>query len=178
MKMIANILKYLSLVLLIFFLLKFTKHFGDYKQTVYDTIFISFIIILILINILILYKVQKRTKNYKIIKILFLVGFIGVIFNLVSNYFARNREPVSKYEITPNADLTLYTNKTFQIIEYSPHMFQYWNGTYTISDDSLYLRDVDFDKIRHLKLSQTYILDTTSGNYSGNEYDFLKMKRQ
>ena len=90
MKIISQILKYFSLVLLIFFLLKLTKHFGDYKQTVYDFILISIIIILIVINIIILYKVQKRTKNYKIIKIIFLTGFIGVLINIITNHFAQN----------------------------------------------------------------------------------------
>lgn len=177
MKIISQILKYFSLVLLIFFLLKLTKHFGDYKQTVYDFILISIIIILIVINIIILYKVQKRTKNYKIIKIIFLTGFIGVLINIITNHFAQNREILSEYEINSKADLILYKNQTFQIIDYSPHVFQYWNGKYAIANDTLFLNDIDFEKIPYLRLSQKYIYDKESENYIGSEITLLKKRK-
>ena len=177
MKIISNILKYFSLVLLIFFLLKLTKHFGDYKTTVYDIITIPIIIILILINIIILYKVQNRTKNYNIIKIVLLIGFIGILINIITNHFAQNREILSEYEINSKADLTLYKNQTFQIAEYSPHIFQYRNGNYTISDDTLFLNNVDFDKTPYLRLSKKYIYDRESENYIGSEIKLLKKKK-
>ncbi|ACU06751.1 hypothetical protein FIC_00283 [Flavobacteriaceae bacterium 3519-10] len=174
MKTICNILKYLSLVLLIFFLLKLTKHFGDYKRTVYDSILIPITVLLILINILILFKVQKRTKNYRIIKIVFLAGSLGVVIHVITNHFTQKREILTGYMINSKADLVLFKNQTFQITEYSPHIFQYWNGKYTITNDTLILTNIDFEKIPYLRLSQKYTYDKVSGNYIGSESILLK----
>ena len=174
MKIILNIFKYLTLILLIFFLLKLTKHFGNYKQTVFDIILIRVNIILILINIIILYLFQKKTKNYKIIKIIILTGFIGLLINITTNYLTQNREILSQYKINSRADLTLYKNGTYQIFEYSPHIFQYWNGKYIIANDTLFLNDLEFEKVAHLKLSQKYIYDKESESYIGSEIKLLK----
>ena len=177
MKITFSILKYFSLVLLIFFLLKLTQHFGNYKQTVYDIVLIPVSIVLILINILFLYKVQRRTKSYKIIKFIFLIRFIGVIINIILNHSARNREILSEYQLNSKADLILYKNQTFQITEHSPHIVQYWNGKYAIANDTLFLNDIDFEKIPYLRLSQKYIYDKESENYIGSEITLLKKRK-
>ena len=153
-----------------------TKHFGDYKQTVFNVILIPLIIVLILINIRILYLFQKKTKNYKIIKIIVLAGFAGLLINIVINTLAENRRILSEYDINSKADLTLYKNETFEIFEHSPHVFQYWSGKYTISNDTLFLNDIDLKKIPHLRLSQKFIYDKKTENYIGSETKLLKKK--
>ncbi|AZZ59527.1 hypothetical protein AWB57_11140 [Riemerella anatipestifer] len=63
MKIIKEILKYLTLVFLLLILLKLTKCYGDYVESVYDIIIIPFVFCLILVNGLILYFYQKRRKK-------------------------------------------------------------------------------------------------------------------
>lgn len=177
MKNLTSILKYFSLVLLIVILLKLTKHFGDYKQTVYDIILIPIVNVLILVHFFILYQVQKKTKNYSIIKVIFITGFIGLAGNIILNSLAQNREILSVYEVKPKVELTLYKNQTFQVAAYSPHIFQYWNGDYIISYDTLVLKNIDFEKMPHLRLSQKYIYDKDSENYIGSEVKLIKKQK-
>ena len=120
--------------------------------------------------------VQKKTKDYKILQIIFLTGFTGVIINITTNHFAHSREILSEYKIDSKTDLILYKNQTFQITEYSPHIFQYWNGKYAIANDTLFLNDIDFEKIPYLRFSQKYIYEKESENYIGSEITLLKKR--
>ncbi|MBT0548440.1 hypothetical protein [Riemerella anatipestifer] len=185
MKIIKEILKYLTLVFLLLILFKLTKYYGDYVESVYDIIIIPFVFCLILVNGLILYFYQKRRKKLRTLKLICLFGMTGVLFNIFNNCHSKNREEVSTYFIGTGAyfigaeektKITLFENQTFQITEYSPHTFHHWNGKCKISNDTLYLRNIDFERLSYLQLTDKYLYNTNTKNFFSEGYSPLIKK--
>ncbi|MRM82617.1 hypothetical protein [Riemerella anatipestifer] len=178
MKIIKEILKYFTLVFLLLILFKLTKYYGDYVESVYDIIIIPFVFCLILVNGLILYFYQRRRKKLRTLKLICLFGMTGVLFNIFNNCLSKNREVISTYSIgtETKTEITLFENQTFQITEYSPHAFHHWNGKYKISNDTLYLKNIDFEKLSYLQLTDKYLYDTNTKNFFSEGYTPLIKK--
>ncbi|MEJ8597482.1 hypothetical protein JSO62_02060 [Riemerella anatipestifer] len=178
MKIIKEILKYLTLVFLLLILFKLTKYYGDYVESVYDIIIIPFVVCLILVNGLILYFYQKRRKKLRTLKLICLFGVAGVLFNIFNNCHSKNREVISTYSIgtETKVEITLFENQTFQITEYLPHAFHHWNGKYKISNDTLCLKNIDFEKLSYLQLTDRYLYDANTKNFFSKGYSPLIKK--
>ncbi|MDY3315803.1 hypothetical protein PG630_00570 [Riemerella anatipestifer] len=178
MGIIKETLKYLTLVFLLLILLKLTKHYDDYKETVYDIIIVPFVVCLILVNGLILYFYQKRRKKLRTLKLICLFGMTGVLFNIFNNCHSKNRETLSTYSIDTETktEITLFENQTFQITEYLPYAFHYWNGKYKIFNDTLCLKNIDFEKLSYLQLTDKYLYDTNTKNFFSEGYSPLIKK--
>ena len=179
MRKIIEYFKYLILICCFLFLFKLTKHYGNYKESVYDIFLIlilSFIILFICLNLYLRNKTSKRNLNLIIIVA---VGIIGVFFNIYKNNQAENRKIISEYYIESNAKsyITLYEDNTFKISEYSPHIFQYWNGSYLIKNDILYLKDLEFENIAYLQISNKYFIDSNTQNYVSSGFNKLIKKK-
>ncbi|MHA3045754.1 hypothetical protein JSO59_000075 [Riemerella anatipestifer] len=72
--------------------------------------------------------------------------------------------------------ITLFENQTFQITEYSPHTFHHWNGKCKISNDTLYLRNIDFERLSYLQLTDKYLYNTNTKNFFSEGYSPLIKK--
>jgi hypothetical protein len=159
-----------------------TKKYGNYKESVYEIFIIPFITFLLFINIIILYFIQKKSNNFKTLLIIISVGVAGIIFNLIMNYFSKNRKTLYELEIHSKKsdkkyDIYLYTNDSFEIIDYSPHVFQHWNGKYKISNDTLYLRNINLKQSSKLELSEKYIYNKTEKTYFSDALTYIKLKK-
>lgn len=181
-RFIIGFVKYFTITVFFIFLLMITKKYGNYKENVYEIFIIPFITFLLFINITILYFIQKKSNNFKTLLIIISVGVAGIIFNLIMNYFSKNRKTLYELEIHSKKsdkkfDIYLYTNDSFEIINYSPHIFQHWNGKYKISNDTLYLRNVNLKQSSELELSEKYIYNKTEKTYFSDGLTYLKLKK-
>lgn len=172
-KILINVFKYSTLVFLFWILIRFTKFYGDYCESVYDILFIiPFTTILILINIIILYRVDYRRKSYKITNCVILILAFVFFTHLLLNYLNSSGKEIEQnlvYENSPrNVFVYLYKDNTYEVYEFSPHVSCHYFGKYNFKNYYLTFDD-KIENLNHYQFAKKYKL-----NLEKNEYESLE----
>ncbi|MFC4817026.1 MULTISPECIES: hypothetical protein [unclassified Flavobacterium] len=165
-KVLFYTFRYLTLYFLSFLLFKSVIRFSDYNDTVYNIIFIPFLIILLTINLIVLYSkeyfrgkkqgtIHYKTTNYTVgsIILFFIVTYpLSVWYNdngqIISSKLVSGHEEVT---------LTLYENNKFEISEQNPHTSSHYFGDYTLQKDTLHLFRDDIVEVSENLLTNHYL---------------------